>query len=370
MLGLAVLPARASIWALSGQERSHAPTPRRRQKAREEGQSWKSPDFQAALALIVAFLLLKWYMPWAGQHLAHLEADVLQNINTRGFALAMASLLPLILRNLALVLAPMVIPLSLAGLFVGMIQGGFSFRLQALAPDFNRINPIQGLTKIFSVQGLWSLLKGLMKIGLVGVAAGMLILHQLSQYPNLMSISLGAVLTFAKGTLTGVLLRAGLAYLFVALIDMVWQMRSFQQGLRMSNQEVRDEQKDLEGDPHVKGRRREMQRRYAKFGLRAVRAATVVVTNPTHFAVALKWDDRSMTAPQVVAKGADEAALRIREIAFKAQVPVVENPPVARALYAEPVGEAISPEHYQVVAEIIAFIVRRRRLGERGSHEA
>jgi flagellar biosynthetic protein FlhB len=350
-----------AIWRETGGEKSNAPTPRRRQRAREEGQSWKSPDFQSAAALIVGFLMLKWYMPWAGTHLADLEAAIYQNMVISGFAEALTALLPFILQTIAEVLAPIVLPLALVGLMVGIAQGGFSFRLGALAPDFNRINPAQGLTQMFSMNGLWNLVKGLLKITLVGVSAGLLVRQQLTQYAGVMNMTLGAALTFAKTTLTGVLLRAGLAYLFVGAVDMVWQMRSFQQSLRMTHREVRDEQKDVEGDPRLKGRRRELQRRYARSGLKAVRSATVVVTNPTHFAVALRWDDRHMAAPELVAKGADEAALRMREVAYQAEVPVVENPPVARALYPLSVGQPIPPEHYQVVAEIIAFILRRHR---------
>jgi len=347
-------------WNVSGGDRSEAPTPRRRQKARDEGKSWKSHDFQSAAALIVAFMLLKWYMPWLGEHLATLEATVFQNMRTLGFAQGFWALMPLLVQTLAEVLAPMVLPLAMVGLMVGIAQGGLSFRLQALMPDFNRINPVSGLTQMFSMNGVWNLLKGLLKIALVGVSAGLLVRQQVSEYPGLVSTSLGSTLEFARTMLTGVLLRAGLAYLLVGVIDLFWQMHSYQQGLKMSHQEVRDEHKDVEGDPRLKGRRREMQRRFARQGLKAVRNSTVVVTNPTHFAVALRWDE-SMAAPELVAKGADEVALRIREVAYQAEVPVVQNPPVARALYLLPVGQAISPEHYQVVAEIIAFIMRRRQ---------
>ncbi len=347
-------------WNLSGGDRTQAPTPRRRQRAREEGKSWKSHDFQAAAALIVAFLMLKWYMPWLGAHLATLEISVFQNMRTLGFTQGLGAVMALVLPSLAEMLAPIVLALAMVGLLIGIVQGGLNFRLQGLVPDFNRLNPITAVTQMFSMNGLFNLLKGFLKIAVVGVSAGLLIRQQVAEYPGLMSTSLGASLQFAKTALTGVLLRAGLAYLFVGIIDLIWQMRSFQQSLRMSHREVKDEHKDVEGDPRLKGRRRELQRRYARVGLKAVRSSTVVVTNPTHFAVALRWDD-TMAAPELVAKGEDEFALRIRAIAYQYGVPVVENPPVARALYVLPVGRAILPEHYQVVAEIIAFILRRRQ---------
>lgn len=353
--------AAPAIWRLSGGERSNAPTPRRRQRARDEGQTWKSPDFQAAAALIVAFAILRWYMPWAGTKLADLEAAVYQNMLIDGFAQGLDSMVPLVLKIVAEVLAPIVLPLAIVGTAVSLAEGGLNFRLSALMPDFNRINPQQALSKMFSMDGVWNLAKGILKILIVGVSAGLMVRQQVAQYPGLMTLSLGAVLEFAKAALTGVLLRAGLAFFLVAIVDVGWQIHSFQQQLRMSHQELRDEQKETEGDPRVKGRRRELQRRYARFGLKAVKKATVVVTNPTHFAVALKWDERTMGAPELVAKGSDEVALRIREMAYRSEVPVVENPPVARALYLLPLGEPIGQEHYQVVAEIIAFILRSRR---------
>jgi len=140
-----------------------------------------------------------------------------------------------------------------------------------------------------------------------------------------------------------------------------YQYLSFQRSLRMSTTEVRDEMKEMEGDPRIRGRRRQLHRKLVQTGLRDVKTASVVVTNPTHYAVALKWDDRTMQAPTVIAKGTDETALVMREIAYQESIPVVENPPLARSLYVVPLGSAISEDHYQAVADILAFIIRRRR---------
>lgn len=351
-----------SGFALAGGEKSHAPTPRRRERARQEGKHWKAPDLQGAIALLAAFLVLRWYLPFAGRRLADLESAVYQTVQLHGFALGLASTMVLVLRNLALVVGPLAALLMAVGLGTALAQGGISFRLASLAPDLNRIDPAQGIARMFSVQGLWELLKGVLKLAAIGVLVGLFLRGEVGQLAGVMALSLGGMLAFAQRILSGVLLRAAAAYLVVAVADALYQSRSFQQSLRMSNQEVKDEVKETEGDPRVRGRRREMQRRYARAGLSAVRRATVLVTNPTHFAVALEWDDRVMTAPLVAAKGEDAAAQWMREIALSAEVPVVENPPLARALYAEvPVGQPVPPEHYQVVAEIIAFLLRRRR---------
>lgn len=352
----------ASWYALGSGEKSHAATPRRRERAREEGKHWKAPDLQGAIALFAAFVMFRWYLPFAGRRLADLEAAVYQTVGVHGFALGLGATMALVMHNLALVLGPVAGVLMLVGLGAAVAQGGVNFRLASLAPDFSRIDPIQGMTRLFSMQGLWNLLKGVLKLAAIGVLVGLFLRGQIGQLAGVMELSLGGMLQVAGHLLSGVLLRAGIAYLVVAVADAFYQSRSFQQSLRMSNEEVKDELKETEGDPRVRGRRRELQRRYARAGLSAVRRATVLITNPTHFAVALAWDDRVMAAPTVVAKGEDGAAQWMREMALSAEVPVVENPSLARALYAEvPVGQPVPPAHYQVVAEIIAFIMRRRR---------
>jgi len=150
----------------------------------------------------------------------------------------------------------------------------------------------------------------------------------------------------------------------IGILDLGYQWFKFQKDMRMTTQEVKDEMKDTEGDSRLKGRRREMARRLARTGIKAVQNSQVLVTNPTHVAVALKWDDSTMAAPEVVAKGQEELALEMRRIAYDHQVPVVENPPLARSLYGVPLGQAIPEEHYQAVADILAFVLRRRPGGD------
>lgn len=349
----------AGLWLMA--ERTQAPTPRRRQRAREEGQGWFSPDFQAALALLVAVLVLRWYLPWGGRQLAHMEASVLTLSTTPGFGQSWDQAALTGAHALMNVLMPIVLPITGVGIFAGFAQHGLRFNLNRLAPDFARLNPWSGLQRMFSVQGLWMLAKGLLKVAIIGVAVGTTIASQLSIYGKLLVMPLGQALAESSRLITGVLSRAAAAFFLIGAIDAFYQYRSFQQSLKMSTQEVRDEMKDTEGNPAIRGRRRQMHRRLIQTGLREVKNASVIVTNPTHYAVALKWEEDTMPAPQVIAKGADESALAIREIAYEHSIPIVENPPLARSLYLVPLGESIREDHYQAVADLLAFIIQRRQ---------
>lgn len=344
-------------------ERTQAPTPRRRQKARDEGQSWFSPDFQAGLVLLVAVAALRWYMPYIGRQLAAMESAILALSIGPDFSLTWYSAFAVATQAVIRAILPIAGPILVAGLAASYAQGGIQFNLKRLAPDFARLNPLAGIARMFSAQGLWLLVKGLLKMVVIGVAVGLAIAAHIRSYADLLMLPLGRALAESSRLLIGVMMRAAAAFLVIGAVDAAYQYYTFQQGLRMSTEEVRDEMKEVEGDPKMRGRRRQMHRRLIQTGLREVKNASVVVTNPSHYAIALKWDDKTMQTPMVAAKGTDEIALAIREIAYQESIPVVENPPLARSLYLVPLGETIREEHYQAVADILAFIIRRRRGG-------
>ncbi len=344
-------------------ERTQAPTPRRRQRAREEGQGWFSPDFQAAIALLVAVLILRWYLPWSGRQLTHMEAAILMLNTGPDFSVTWYSAVSTAAHSLVNVLIPLVLPVAAVGVVAALAQHGLRFNFQRLAPDFARLNPLAGLQRMFSVQSVWALAKGFLKMGIIGVAVGLAISSQLHAYATLLVMPLGAALTESAKLLTSVMVRAAAAFFVIGAIDAAYQYRSFQQSLKMSTEEVRDEMKDIEGNPQIRGKRRQLHRRLIQTGMREVKNASVIVTNPTHYAVALKWQEQVMQAPVVAAKGVDETALAMREIAYENNIPIVENPPLARSLYLVPLGESIREEHYQAVADILAFIIRRKQGG-------
>ncbi|MCY0878394.1 MAG: EscU/YscU/HrcU family type III secretion system export apparatus switch protein [Firmicutes bacterium] len=349
------------VWAMA--ERTQAPTPRRRQRAREQGQGWFSPDFQAALALLVAVVILRWYLPYSGQQLASMEAAILSLSTGPEFSVTWYSALAVAAHALIRGLLPLVLPVALAGVVASVMQNGLRLNVARVTPNLGRIDPLSGLQRLFSTQSLWLLAKGFLKMAIIGVAVGVAVAGQLRTYAELLMMPLGAALSESKSLLTGVLLRAAAAFFLIGVVDAAYQYYVFQQSLRMSTQEVRDELKELEGDPKIRNRRRQLHRKLIQTGLKEVKNASVVVTNPTHYAVALKWDEKVMNAPIVAAKGVDEMALAIREQAYQHLIPVVENPPLAQSLYLVPLGAPIREEHYQAVAEILAFIIRRKRGG-------
>lgn len=352
---------------MAGGERSQQPTRRRLERARQEGKgAWRSPDLQGAAALLVAFAGLGFYGTYAGSRLLTLFRLELAGAGVPARGADWGTAFREAGRVLAVTASPFVVTLLVVGVVLAAAQGGLRFSLKAAAPDWSRVDPVRGLGRLFSLATLWELGKGLLKIGVVGAVVGFTIARQLPSYPALVAMPVDQALAQAALWLKAVTVRGAAAYLAVGLIDAWVQYRRHHQGLMMTVEEVRDEFKETEGDPRLKGKRRELSRRLLKAGLHRVRDASVVVTNPTHLAVALKWDAAVMVAPTVVAKGQDELALVIRREAYQHGVPVVEDPPLARALYGVPVGMPIPSEHYRAVAAVLAFLMRRPPAGKGG----
>lgn len=259
-------------------------------------------------------------------------------------------------------LLPLLILLLLASIVGPVMLGGFLFSTESLMPKFSRMNPLSGLKRMFSKTSLVELLKAVGKFLIVlAVALGVLSSFQ----PDILALAhqpLEAAILDTIRIVGWCSLWLSCALIFIALIDVPYQLWDHNQKMKMTKQEVRDEYKDIEGKPEVKSRIRQLQREISQRRMMAeVPKADVVITNPTHFAVALKYDQTAMAAPTVVAKGVDNLALRIREVATEHKVPIVENPPLARALYASvEVDEEIKSEHYKAVAEVISYVMRLR----------
>jgi flagellar biosynthetic protein FlhB len=261
--------------------------------------------------------------------------------------MAKAAVLPLLL----------LVVVAIAG---SVVQTGLVFAVEKLGFDLARLSPLAGFQRLFSMRSGVEFLKNLAKVGAVMALAAMLLMPEIGRLPMLASIGAGAL----AGEIHHLMLRLFLGVLglvaALALVDYGYQRMSFMRQMRMSKQEVKEEHKQAEGDPAVKARLRQIRmERSRRRMMAAVPTASVVVTNPTHFAVALRYEMGSKGAPRVVAKGADLIAKRIREVAEENDVPLVENPPLARALYATvDLDREIPPEHYKAVAEIISYVFR------------
>ncbi|MEX2219879.1 MAG: flagellar biosynthesis protein FlhB [Phycisphaerales bacterium] len=345
-------------------ERTELPTGRRLSEARQRGQVAKSQDLTSAIDLLGGVLLIALFGGAALAGLAVLLRRVLEG-EAPGDPLRVESLDGLILWA-ALETAKLIGPGLLAMLGVALlgnfVQVGWLFTTQPLAPKLERLNPIAGVKRLFNARNLVKTLLNTVKLAVVGAAAAMIVRSALPEIAALPALGLAAAMY--KVALIAAQLVAWLLAIFLMLgiIDYSYQRWQHTRDLRMTRQEVKDERRNVEGDPDVKARRTRMAREIAMQRVRhAVPKADVIVTNPTHFSVALKYDSGKMGAPRVVAKGADELAFRIREIAIAHGVPMVERAPLARGLYwGVEVGQEIGPKFYEAVAEVLAFVYRLR----------
>jgi len=345
-------------------DKTESPTPQRLEKAREEGQIPRSRELTSLLILLVGVCII-WI---GGESLARRLAALLSSglrfdhriINDPNLILGQIILL---IREAMLGLLPLITGVVVVALIGPVMLGGLVFSGKSLSLKLDKLNPLPGIKRMFSAQSAAELVKALLKAALVGSVTGF---YLWSHWPDMMHLISQSPLTAMGNALNLV----GLCALLVALgvipmvgFDVFWQIHSHIKKLRMSRQDIRDEFKQSEGDPHVKGRIRQMQRAAARRRMMAdVPKADVIVTNPTHYSVALQYDESKMSAPKVVAKGAGLVALRIRELAAEHRVPVLEAPPLARALYRHAeIGQQIPGQLYAAVAEVLAWVWQLKR---------
>lgn len=342
--------------------RTEAPTQKRQQEARERGQTFHSVEVSTAATLLAGYLVLRGTGPGLWQRLLDFTVD---SFHLSPAALTSPSAATAVLTRMAftvaLAVAPLLLTVAIVGAAMGVVQSGFVFSLRPLAPDFGRLSPAQGLQRLFSRRSLVEGLKAVAKLALVAwVAYGSL----RSQQESLLALGgqpVGTLAATIAGVAGSVMLRVALALVAIAALDFWFQRSEFFGSLKMTKQEVKEEIRQTEGSPEVRQRVRRRQREIIrKRMLQDVKKASVVVTNPTHFAVALLYLP-GMPAPKLVAKGQGYLALRIRELAAVYTVPLVENPPLARSLYTTvELGAQIPMELYAAVAEVLAFVYRLR----------
>ncbi len=341
-------------------DKTEAPTPRRRSEAREQGNIARSVDLTAALLMVGSMVLLKNYglnvmialralleQMLSAQSLANTEPTSALSDFARGIWMAGVSI------------APLMIGLVVIAVLSNILQVGFFFNPAKLAPNIAALNPLKGMGKLFGGgKGPMSMVMGILKIVLVAFFAYTAICNRMDMIVMALNLEYMQIFGLGAQIIYDIILRVGIALLVLAIIDYAYQRYRIEQDLKMSKQEIKEEMRRMEGDPHIKQRRRQIAMQIAQKKLQKdVPTADVVVTNPTHFAVALKYDADKMHAPRVVAKGADLMAFRIREIATANGIPILERKPLARALFKMcDVGDEIPEEFYSTVAEILAYV--------------
>jgi len=338
-------------------QRTEQPTPKRLEKARKEGQFPTARQFVPAIQFLVFAALLD---AWGGQWLGELRRLTRQALSAAfsGDPRVTEIGRHLLLRVL-LLLAPAGGLLLLTALAAQLISTQLGVSLKKLAPDLKRLNPLARLKEL-PRQNVPALLRAIVMLPLFGLAVYGIIRDNLSTYLALPFQSAESGFRQAGGTLGALLWKACGVFLLFGFVDLVRQRRRFRKDLRMSKQEVRDEAKELEGNPQIKARIRRLRRERLRHNMmKAVPQATAVIVNPTHYAVALRYTMDSMATPVVVAKGKNYLAQRIRQRATEHQVPIVENPPLAQALYRSvEVGQEIPAHLYRAVAEILAYVYK------------
>ena len=346
----------------SDQERTEKATPKRRQEARKKGQVAQSREVSSALILMFALGALYFAGPYSYHALRNLVRELLQGIASAAtiHPAGLHHLLGEIMGQFALVVTPLMVAVFVAGLAANIAQVGFMVTGEALSPKFSKINPIQGLKRLFALRSLVELTKSLLKIMLVGGIAYLVVAREVDQFPGMIQVDVPVLFNYIGRLAFKVCLNVAIAMLLLAALDYGYQRWQFEKNMMMTKEEVKEEYKQLEGDPKIKARIRSIQMETARRRMmEAVPEATVVITNPTHFAVALQFVSGQMEAPKVVAKGAGLVAQRIKELAREHEVPVVEDKPLARSLYKTvDIDQAIPVELYQAVAEILAYVYR------------
>ncbi|MFN8671894.1 MAG: flagellar biosynthesis protein FlhB [Candidatus Sericytochromatia bacterium] len=351
---------------MSDSEKTEDPTPKRRREAREKGQVLKSKEVNTAALVLISAYSLSWFGPEMYRKLFKLFTQTFEELPY--VRLSQGVFLKYFFRFVLIMIfisAPILLSVALVAFIVEIIQVGILFTTKTLTPDLNKINPLKGFKRIFSLKSVVELVKGFVKTVVIGWVAytvlrdNIALIMQTLREPPVVAFNIAGflVLKIAK--------KVAGAMIIIACLDYFYQRWEFEKSLKMSKQEVKDEYKQTEGDPHIKAKQRQKQRQIARGQVRsAVQDSSAVVSNPTHYAIAIKYKPE-MDAPLVKAKGVDAAAIFIKQIAEEHNITIVEDVELARALFPVcKVDKEIPPEFYMAIAQIVAKILKKKEIAE------
>ena len=348
-----------------GQEKTEVPTEKKRRESREEGQVAFSKELSSAALLAGIVLTLVATSPIILDAMRQLMSQIFRDL-AQSEELSIDSIFTLSGEILSIILpafAPFVAVIIFVGIFASVLQVGVLITFKAIAPKFNKISPLTGLKRLFSSQSLADFLKSMAKLIIVGFVGYLTYIEKITELNGLSVSTPESILIYNFTVVAEVAGKILLALVVIAIFDYFYQRWHHEQQLMMTKQEVKDETKQTEGDPQLKARIRQIQREMSNARMmQEVPKADAVIVNPTHFSVAILYDRDVMTAPEVIAKGADHLALRMRTVARENNVPILERPELARDLYANvEIGDDIPERFYKAIAEILAFVYRLRK---------
>lgn len=340
-------------------------TPKKREDEQKKGNIFQSRDVISALSILALFFTLKVVFPFIYNYLTNVIVKYITYVKTVN-SLSTAFVID-VLKDAVIAIFLLAGPVMLVSIAVGVIATGvqtkFKMSKENLKIKFSRLSPIQGVKRLFSLRSVTELLKAMVKITVIIYILYLSYLKISDQFIKLMYEDIIQAVSFILNSIMDIVLQLSMVFIAIAAFDYLYQWWEYERNIKMSKQEIKEEYKQLEGDPQIKGQIKERQRKISmQRMMQQVPSADVVIRNPTHFAVALKYDIEKNSAPIVVAKGQDYTALKIIEIAQKCNIPMTENKPLARALYSTvEVNREIPAEYYSVLAEILAWVYSMKK---------
>ena len=348
-------------------EKTEKATPKRKKEAREKGQVLQSKEINSAFILLFVFLALRFAGPYMYKNILSFTYNAFTDMNNNEALFTISGTSNMLL-SMILLTAKVVFPIIGIAFLIGLIcsysQVGFLFTTKSLKFDLNRINPINGFKKIFSKKSLVEFSKSLIKIGVVGYITFNYLFKQSKNLINLLDMELTQMVSYLFQTTVNIAIRAAVVLIILAVLDYFYQSWEYENELKMSKQEIKEEYKQMEGDPLIRSKIKEKQRQISmRRMMQDIPKADVIITNPTHYAIAIRYDSDYESAPCVLAKGKDIIAHNIRKVATEHDIPIVENKPLARAVYfSVEIGAYIPPDLYQAVAEVLAYVYKLKNI--------
>jgi flagellar biosynthetic protein FlhB len=344
------------------QEKTEQPTEKRLEESRKKGQTAQSKELPLCLMILFTSIFLYFVTSHGFQEMFKVYVSYVRNINIDINTSNIYTILSFAAYRWAWIMMPLFALLLIITIFGTVVQTGFMWSPEAMQFKFEKLNPLSGIKKLFSKRSAIEVLKSVLKISILAYIAYSIIMKELPAILSLPSKDTREIVGYLGTTCFHLAMKVGIIFLFIAVLDFVYQKWQHKKDLMMTQQEIKEEFKEREGNPLIKSRIRSLQREMARRRMiEDVKTADVIVTNPTHFAIGLKYQFGAMPAPKIVAKGAGFVAEKIKEVARMHNVPLIENKPVARALfYAARVGDFIPEQFYVIVAELLAEVYRQR----------
>ncbi len=358
-----LIPLNIHFFDSGAGEKTEKPTSKKRTDSRKEGQVAKSPEITTAFMLIFGFSAIGIYAGYMYDKLVQLfmlNIDIQRNYLDAFEPVFLHDYVGYVFGQVLIICAPILIIAMVVGFITNLIQVGWVVTTKPIKPKFSKLNPISGFKRMFSLKALVELFKSLMKFALILTVVYSVIKGRIEYLPIVFQFTPAQLMEFTGNIIVKLGVTVGVAYLLVAMLDYGYAKFKHEKDLKMTKQEIKEEYKQAEGNPQVKGAiRQKMREASMRRMMQDLPSADVIITNPTHYAVALKYDKLSGKAPYVVAKGVDFLAKRIKETAVENNIEIVEDKPLARTLYANvDIGKEIPPELYKTVAEILAYVYK------------